>query len=986
MRMTLSGTLRALTVLTLFVAPLGARAWKPYTHNFTGDEILADINFTASTIAIGGRTYQVDPRITAAIQACPACFHAGAVGPDGFPDLTYGQAVIHPERTGEWLQHLLASAWGAQGSGAYSPEEKQQILAFTYGFLVHAAGDVWGHTLINEMSSGVFPAIGDVLTDPAAAAIAAKHIISEGYVNDTTPGFDGNPARGPAPAGYGGALTDVSDSTTKGYPYSAPKRFLYEALIAPAASTPIPAVRGGYMEARGPLIGFFLELRDDINDFVPSPLPSPIDEALAEYDDTLAALYAVGEDCDFDDWSDAWNCPIAILELGWDVSIDSAEAFWAFFETATLDLAYAVMDAYIYAWVQDIDRGLREWPELGRAVTSGLFDAQTRRNKQNDDCWTNGDESSLLRASCEAEVGTIGVALDESRDFLLDPGLSMMGLPDAVGEVTDVVFDVMDTFGDILAYAGMPLNPLREVKEEVVGWLEDILVDAASDALNLPLEAMADFLSEPSRYMCLASTAGVLPPPLDNITLFDKGEHALLDVYLANPTDHHIPVDGLPVDCGPLADWVEYDPAVFPPVRDTITMGKLLLLNGPELNRYLSDESNGRQISTYGSGDNVMVTSSAGTPWLLMIDGDHSWRADRWPVFQERPPTYPAGTGKFPMWNSCVLRDVFRSTFKDWESSQSPRPFPFYEDPPAPDPLNDPQAPVSTLTPSGTFEWQGSRIFVAKDHAFTLTAADAPAGRRFLDEQLQLQKCIRPATVPEPVFLASYQGEQFSLAGADGVYSVDYRSADACHTFPGAAERVGDPEVTHTQEVVLDTSAPIVTCGVPPFTTTWDTDDMSTVAYTVSDGALGSGVASSSSTIDKTFPSGARVPIANGDVLDMFQYLPGQVTVEVTAADTLGNAGTTACTFELHATTDSLKTNLQRLWDEALVSDPAVFDGLMDKLEAADEAHDSGRKVAELNILAAFVNELLAQRGKGIDRDRADQLILYTQDLIGRGG
>ena len=40
----------------------------------------------------------------------PAYFNAGVVGPDGFPDLTYGQSVMHPEQTGKWLTHILKQA------------------------------------------------------------------------------------------------------------------------------------------------------------------------------------------------------------------------------------------------------------------------------------------------------------------------------------------------------------------------------------------------------------------------------------------------------------------------------------------------------------------------------------------------------------------------------------------------------------------------------------------------------------------------------------------------------------------------------------------------------------------------------------------------------------------------------------------------------------------------------------------------------------
>jgi hypothetical protein len=52
------------------------------------------------------------------------------VGPDGFPDFTYGQSVIHPEQTGKWPKHVLTKARQAQIDPSYSAAERGQILAF----------------------------------------------------------------------------------------------------------------------------------------------------------------------------------------------------------------------------------------------------------------------------------------------------------------------------------------------------------------------------------------------------------------------------------------------------------------------------------------------------------------------------------------------------------------------------------------------------------------------------------------------------------------------------------------------------------------------------------------------------------------------------------------------------------------------------------------------------------------------------------------
>ena len=81
----------------------------------------------------------------------------GSIGPDGFPDLTMGQSIIHPVRHRPVAEVHPRQAWAAQSDPSYSAAEKSQILAFAYGFLTHAAGDMWAHTLVNELSGEVFP-------------------------------------------------------------------------------------------------------------------------------------------------------------------------------------------------------------------------------------------------------------------------------------------------------------------------------------------------------------------------------------------------------------------------------------------------------------------------------------------------------------------------------------------------------------------------------------------------------------------------------------------------------------------------------------------------------------------------------------------------------------------------------------------------------------------------------------------------------------
>jgi hypothetical protein len=976
---------------TMVASDRSAHAWKPYTHNTTALEAYRDA-VDDGTVTLLGRTYSLSPALLTALRNWPQFYNAGVIGPDGFPDLTYGQSVIHPgsnvefaPRTGAWLGHIFNSAMAAQ-TGGLSATEKEQILAWSFGFLTHGAGDMWGHTFVNDFARGVFPGVGEILTDVNKAAIALRHIAAEGYVGDATPGFDGfqtasdaRDPRAPAPGG------DVSDDSTPALPYDAPHAFIFRTLVDPAASTP--------SAERGPLIGFFLNLRSNLRDFVGNN-PDPLGDAINAYNDTVAALNELSEDCDFDDVSDIIDCPAGLLELGFDVAIDSAEAFFEFV-TGTVELAAkVVLNAYVGAWIDDIDDGLRHWSELGLATTRGLFDPQARRNLQNEECEFDGpdDTSSLLRANCEAGVGMLDTVLDQANDFINDHLLSMVGAPDLVGDLRAILQSISDFVDEVIGIVSAPFNPLREAIAEVKQFISDLIEDAISELLGVDIEALRGLLTEPSRFTCLETLTFNFPAPLgtQSFDFFTPGTHDRLDTLLGFAgEDHHVPAMGLPPECGRLQDNAELAMGSVAATANTITMSKLLLLDGSQLNQALGDILD-RQITTYGTGQNVMVEGlTAGNPWLMSIDSDHAWRQDGQPRFcnegtscpagaTPRPALLNGGAGNFPIWESCVLRPAFRQLFSDWEGTA----FPDFGDVSGEDPANDPNAPTSSLARSGTAFNNGTTIFVAANNLFTLTAQDTPVGRAFRNDQLGLQRRIFTDLGNRGTFLDSFQGETFSLTGPDGTYFIGVRSADPCHSF---SELPAGPEAEQVSSFFLDTTPPQLTCPSPPFALTYDTASTITLSFSVSDGP-GSGVAQSSSTVDGVGSQTGTSPTTSGTTLDLFLFYPGTRHVSVSSADNLGNAITDACTFELHATVESLGANLARAFAAGLITNQGVFNSLTQKMDAALSARNRGQTNAELNILAAFVNELQAQRGNKVAAATADRFIAFAQDLIAIGG
>lgn len=155
-------------------------AWKPVTHESLAEIVLRDLldDGSISIYQVSGEKvgdYPADPELLAAVRAYPANFRAGVLGPDAYPDIATGQCIIHPEQSqggsNGWLEYL----WG-RAKGLPPGPHRQQCLAWTCGFLVHAAGDMYAHDYINQFSGGDFE----------LGQNAIKHIVLEGHIASRT--------------------------------------------------------------------------------------------------------------------------------------------------------------------------------------------------------------------------------------------------------------------------------------------------------------------------------------------------------------------------------------------------------------------------------------------------------------------------------------------------------------------------------------------------------------------------------------------------------------------------------------------------------------------------------------------------------------------------------------------------------------------------------------------------------------------------------
>jgi len=979
------GLFAVLVVPLLAVQPV--QAFKPYTHASSSDRALEDV-LDDGMVTINGREYAVDPRVVQALETYPEFYRGGTIGPDGFPDLTYGQSVIHPEKTGEWMRYVFDRAWEAQTDIATYPSdaERLQILAFAYGYLTHAAGDMWAHTLVNDASLGVFPGVGEILTEVDKAAIAIRHIIIEGYIGDATNGYDGNPDRTTLANG------DVSDDSTPAVTIDAPHRFVYNTLIDPNAPTPAPG--------RGPIIDAFLSLRASLAAELDNPNPQPLQDALNAYSSTVEKWEGVKEDCDFDEAEDVINCVPALISIGVDAVISTFEAFLELMTGAIELAADAVKDAYIAAWIEDIDRGLLHWNELGLAISRALFDPASYRETQNDAC-DGPSETDILRINCENGIGALDVLFHEADPFINEYLLSMAGLPDVVGDIRAALQELADLFDFVTDAIGVLVNPIKAGIAEIQAAVKDLVLDLIEEATGVDVELLKSFLTHPSYWIDVTSVELTLPA-LGTVTLqlFEEDTHERLDELLGLGPNHHT------------GEWIFdqvqstrlTDDAVFgegfAAFNNTVTMAKLLLLDAEELNQALGDSlvaqgmvHDAASVMTYpafaaDAPTNVMLHPLLGTdPWLLSIDSDHSWRANPLPVFcaigsvdcdypgldpLPRAAELNAGSGQFPIWESCLLRPAFRDFFQDWENGAEN--FPDLNDPPSPD-ASDPNPPDPTLTTTGNFYDDGTTTFVGAGHSFTLGATDAVFTNAYVNVEYRF---YRDGSTPGP-WLPLSNGGTFSIPtdAGDGVWRIDYRAEDPCHTFVDESGVGADPlpSISDTTTVILDTTAPIITIVTPLPGQLFDSDDFSAIDYTVEDGAEGSGVASHAVTLD-----GAAA--VDGQVLDMFLLATGVHTIHVTSVDNLGNGSELTWTFKMEATSESLIGNVDRAYQEGLITNALIYLRLRSSLMLALVPHQTGNHRMEWHRLETFQDEIKRNWNNSINKQFGATMLKWSQEII----
>ncbi len=166
-----------LFIVTFFIFRMeGVLAFDTKMHVWVGQEVLSDLLPDGSVSIPPYGEVRVDEGVYSAIKNNQSTYLSGNLGPDVFPDVMGGQVTTHPGveggmQTDDWLEWVL--------SGASSQNEQ----AFAYGYLAHAAADVFAHTYVNWYAGDVFD-----LTD-GEISVEVRHTMLEKYLAKYIPDY-----------------------------------------------------------------------------------------------------------------------------------------------------------------------------------------------------------------------------------------------------------------------------------------------------------------------------------------------------------------------------------------------------------------------------------------------------------------------------------------------------------------------------------------------------------------------------------------------------------------------------------------------------------------------------------------------------------------------------------------------------------------------------------------------------------------------------
>jgi 2',3'-cyclic-nucleotide 2'-phosphodiesterase/3'-nucleotidase len=200
------------------------------------------------------------------------------------------------------------------------------------------------------------------------------------------------------------------------------------------------------------------------------------------------------------------------------------------------------------------------------------------------------------------------------------------------------------------------------------------------------------------------------------------------------------------------------------------------------------------------------------------------------------------------------------------------------------------------------------------------------------------------------------------------VADTQYYVRDAVIDYITAQGTVS-PAIEGRLNFIADTAGPVITINVPAASDYLHPASL-TIDFTAADDI--SGLKTVEALLD-------GVTVTNAQVIDLYTLALGPHTFTVNALDKAGNAASQSVDFNVTATIDSLKTGVNRFYQDGSIKNKGVYNGLMQTLKVASES-----KKPELTSLTlhAFILQVKAQRGRHITTQAADLLIADANWVI----
>jgi hypothetical protein len=250
-------------------------------------------------------------------------------------------------------------------------------------------------------------------------------------------------------------------------------------------------------------------------------------------------------------------------------------------------------------------------------------------------------------------------------------------------------------------------------------------------------------------------------------------------------------------------------------------------------------------------------------------------------------------------------------------------------------------------------------------------------------------ECTGPTTTVNLNGLGSRDpdGNPLTFAWSGGFVGGSATGPSPSVEFPGTGSfpidlTVADTDLStmcDTSVKVQDTTPPLIAI-TQPMPTTYTHSSILTLDYSVTD--ICTGVASFTPTLDGATTLDGH-GLQSGQAIRLLTELAlGTHVFNIGAVDVAGNADTKSVSFTIIVTPDSIKDDVTEFFAMGAIKNQGLENSLLAKLDAAANARARGDCDTAANNYSAFINELTAQSGKGVDSTAAAIMIADAQYLI----